>query len=121
MTLETLTAGLSMILYLKVPECIEKLENPSDKGGNVYLNNSSGEVDGFTFFSWANVGNKMYNMLYPAGESYVKPEVGHLLIFPNWLKHAVMPFYGDGERRTISANANIFDKDTPIETIEKFR
>ena len=65
------TAGLSMILYLKVPECIEKLENPSDKGGNVYLNNSSGEVDGFTFFSWANVGNKMYNMLYPAGESYV--------------------------------------------------
>ena len=32
-----------------------------------------------------------------------------------------MPFYGDGERRTISANANIFDKDTPIETIEKFR
>ncbi len=115
------TAGLSMILYLKVPECIEKLENPSDKGGNVYLNNSSGEVDGFTFFSWANVGNKMYNMLYPAGESYVKPEVGHLLIFPNWLKHAVMPFYGDGERRTISANANIFDKDTPMETIKRYR
>ena len=115
------TAGLSMILYLKVPECIEKLENPSDKGGNVYLNNSSGEVDGFTFFSWANVGNKMYNMLYPAGESYVKPEVGHLLIFPNWLKHAVMPFYGDGERRTISANANVFGKDASIETIKRFR
>ena len=73
------------------------------------------------FFSWANVGNKMYNMLYPAGESYVKPEVVHLLIFQNWLKHAVRPFYGDGERRTISANANIFDKDTPIETMEKFR
>ena len=32
-----------------------------------------------------------------------------MLIFPNWLRHAVMPFYGDGERRTFSANMNIFE------------
>ena len=114
-------AGLSMILYLKVPECIQKLENPIDKGGNVYLNNSSGEVDGFTYFSWANVGTKMYNMLFPSGEMYIKPEVGRLIIFPNWLKHSVMPFFGDGERRTLSANANIFSKDTPLKIIEEYR
>ena len=41
------------------------------------------------------------------GEEYFKPKVGSLLIFPNWLKHAVMPFYGEGERRTLAANANI--------------
>ena len=29
------------------------------------------------------------------------------MIFPNWLKHAVMPFFGEGERRTLAANANI--------------
>ena len=115
------TAGLSMIMYLKVPECIEKLENPTDKAGSVHLNNSSGEVDGFTYFNWGSVGTRMYKMLYPAAESYVKPQVGQLIIFPNWLKHAVMPFYSDEERRTISANANIFPKDVPSKTIEKVR
>ena len=53
-------AGLSTILYLKVPECIRELPDPDD-----------------------------------------------MLVFPSWLKHAVMPFYGDGERRIISANANV--------------
>ena len=117
-------SGLSMILYLKVPECIEKLENPNDKGGNVYMNESSGEVDGFTYFNWAPVTNQLYQMLYQPGESYVKPEVGILMVFPNWLKHAVMPFFGKGERRTLSANANIimsehFDfKNAPKEQLE---
>ena len=49
----------------------------------------------------------MLKKLYPVGEEYFKPKVGSLLIFPNWLKHAVMPFYGHGERRIISANANV--------------
>ena len=45
----------------------------------------------------------------PKKEEYVKPVVGNMLIFPNWLRHAVMPIYGDGERRTFSANMNIFE------------
>ena len=28
-------------------------------------------------------------------------------MFPNWLKHAVSPFYGEGERRSLSANFEI--------------
>ena len=28
-------------------------------------------------------------------------------MFPNWLKHGVSPFYGEGERRTLSANFEI--------------
>ena len=43
----------------------------------------------------------MLRKLHPVGEKYFKPKVGSLLIFPNWLKHAVMPFYGEGERRTL--------------------
>ena len=42
-----------------------------------------------------------------------KPEVGKIFLFPNYLMHSVNPFYGKGERRSISFNAyideNIYD------------
>ena len=100
-------AGLSMILYLQVPECISKIPDPDDKGGQTELNDSSGGVDGFTYFIWDQRNQADLRRLYPSSEEYFKPKVGSLLIFPNWLKHAVMPFYGEGERRTLAANANI--------------
>ena len=100
-------AGLSCILYLKVPEQIEKISDPSEEG--LSLNKSSGAVDGFTYFTWGDGDNQDVNRFRPITEEYVKPEVGTMLIFPNWLRHAVMPFYGDGERRTFSANMNIFE------------
>ena len=36
-----------------------------------------------------------------------KPEIGKIYIFPNYMMHSVNPFYGEGERRSISFNANI--------------
>ena len=39
-----------------------------------------------------------------------KPEVGKIFIFPNYLMHSVYPFYGKGERRSISFNALIDEK-----------
>ena len=100
-------AGLSCILYLKVPECIEKISDPSEDV--LILNQSSGNIDGFTYFTWGDGDVKDVNRFRPITEEYVKPEVGTMLIFPNWLRHAVMPFFGEGERRTFSANLNIFD------------
>ena len=100
-------AGLSMILYLQVPECISSLPDPEDKDGKIWFNDSSGNVDGFTYFIWDNRNQDMLRKLHPPAEEYFKPKVGTLLIFPNWLKHAVMPFFGEGERRTLAANANI--------------
>jgi hypothetical protein len=49
------------------------------------------------------------NMMRPVTEEYVKPEAGTLIMFPSWLRHGVMPFFGkeDDERRTFSANINI--------------
>ena len=38
-----------------------------------------------------------------------KPEVGKIFVFPNYLMHSVNPFYGEGERRSISFNACIND------------
>jgi len=100
--------GLSCILYLKVPEQIASLPNPTEEFGG--LNSSSGAVDGFTYFTWGTNGMRDVNMLRPATEEYVKPEVGTLIMFPSWLRHSVNPFFGDGERRTFSANINIMKK-----------
>ena len=95
-------SGLSMVLYLKVPKCISDLSETVDD-----LYNASGACDGFTYFNWFHTTPLAVQQFYMAGEEYVKPIVGRLLIFPNWLKHAVMPFHGEGERRTLAANANI--------------
>ena len=97
--------GLSCILYLKVTDQIAALPNPAEEFGE--LNGSSGAVDGFTYFNWGTHGVSDYNMLRSATEEYVKPEVGTLLMFPSWLRHSVNPFFGEGERRTLSANLNV--------------
>ena len=102
-------AGLSMIMYLKVPECIQKLPDPSELGGGVDINHASGVVDGYTYFNWGSNVMRDVVALRPVTEEYVKPEKGTLIIFPNWLRHSVNPFFGEGERRTFSANVNLFN------------
>ena len=104
--------GLSCILYLKVPPQIEKLGNPAEHFEG--LNESSGAVDGFTYLTWGVNGMRDINILRPITEEYVKPEVGVMLIFPNWLKHQVLPFYGEGERRSIAFNWNVHDTETEM-------
>lgn len=106
--------GLSCILYLKVPPQIEAIGLPSEEmiaagvtPGFQGLNGASGAVDGFTYLCWGTNGMRDVNMLRPITEEYVKPEVGTMIIFPAWLRHAVMPFSGEGERRTFSANINV--------------
>ena len=106
--------GLSCILYLKVPPQIENIGLPSEEDiaagitpGFQGLNGATGAVDGFTYLSWGTNGMRDVNMLRPITEEYVKPEVGVLIMFPAWLRHAVMPFFGEGERRTFSANINV--------------
>ena len=103
--------GLSCILYLKVPPQIEKLGNPAEHFEG--LNESSGAVDGFTYLTWGVNGMRDINILRPITEEYVKPEVGTMLMFPAWLRHGVMPFFGEGERRTFSCNMNV----TPTEKL----
>ena len=106
--------GLSCILYLKVPPQIEAIGLPTEDmvaagvtPGFQGLNGASGAVDGFTYLCWGTNGMRDVNMLRPITEEYVKPEVGTMIIFPAWLRHAVMPFSGEGERRTFSANLNV--------------
>ena len=97
--------GLSCIFYMKVPEQIQKLGNPDEEFAG--LNHSSGAVDGFTYLTWGTNGHRDVNMLRPVTEEYIKPVEGMLIMFPSWLRHSVNPFFGDGERRTFSANISI--------------
>ena len=97
--------GWSCILYLKVPPQIEKLGNPAEHFEG--LNESSGAIDGFTYLTWGVNGMRDINILRPITEEYVKPEVGTMLMFPAWLRHGVMPFFGEGERRTFSCNMSV--------------
>jgi hypothetical protein len=99
-------AGLSGFLWLKVPECIKKLD-----GENPNINNASGAVDGFTHLIWGTNTRKDLLQLKPQTEDYIKPEVGVMLIFPNWLKHQVLPFFGEGERRSMAFNWNVNDSE----------
>ena len=105
-------AGLSMIFYLKVPKCIE------DKPSFPTLHNATGDIDGHTgLITTTNTIADVYRLKLDAQE-YIKPKKGFMIIFPNWLQHCVMPFFGDGERRTMSANFNIRDSK---ETVAQFK
>jgi Putative 2OG-Fe(II) oxygenase len=102
--------GLSSILYLKVPPAIER-KDPVLHGGAPKLNMASGNCDGFTQLVWGATGMRDFTLLRPPSQQYVKPEVGKLLVFPNWLLHRVEPFFGEGERRTLSLNMDVrFDE-----------
>ena len=101
-----------MILYLKVPKCIE--EKPSFP----QLHNATGDIDGHTgLITSTNTIHDVYRLKLDAQE-YIKPKKGFMIIFPNWLQHCVMPFFGEGERRTMSANFNIRDSK---ETVKQFK
>jgi uncharacterized protein (TIGR02466 family) len=57
---------------------------------------AAAEVPGFTF----------------GDPFYITPEPGLMIIFPSWLYHWVMPFYGSGERISIAFNALLESKKT---------
>jgi hypothetical protein len=98
--------GLSCILYLKVPPDIAE-KPPVEDGGAPNLKMASGNCDGFTQLVWGATGMRDFSLLRPATQQYIKPEVGKLIMFPNWLLHRVEPFFGDGERRTLSCNMDV--------------
>ena len=100
---------MSGFLWLKVPEAIESLREQPET-----LSNASGAVDGFTHLIWGTHSRKDTLQLRGQTEDYVKPIVGTMLVFPNWLKHQVLPFFGEGERRSMAMNWNVHDSEQEI-------
>ena len=109
-------AGLSGFMWLKMPEEMEerRLNRSQHK---VNFSDADGQYDGWTHMCWG-LGSKtdLYNLKLGA-EEYVQPEVGTLYIFPKWLHHQVLPFYGAGERRSIAMNWDIIQSEQELKSI----
>ena len=98
-------AGLSSLMWLKVPDSIKNLEATEESG----LHHASGLIDGWTQFTWGlNSSQDLFRLKCQSQEA-IHPVEGKLLVWPNWLDHEVFPFFTEGERRTFVANFNIFD------------
>ena len=93
--------AFSIILYCLVPPQIAKL------GDSTKLHSNGGATDGCTYFNWGTNTGADHLVLKPKTARYVVPEEGKFLIFRSWLNHSVAPFYGKGERRTLSANFRV--------------
>ena len=105
--------GVSMIAFLKVPPQIVELEelflNPDESNHGNLQHGNSGATDGVTQFIWDM--NSMYDaprFQHPT-YAHVYPQVGKVAVFPIWLHHQVSPFFGEGERRTMSCNIDIIN------------
>ena len=56
-------------------------------------------------------GNLRMRAPYHHGTWNLKFQPGQLVLFPSWLQHEVMPFYGDNERITVAFNCWFAMKD----------
>jgi hypothetical protein len=98
--------GLSCTSWTKVPQQI--LDQPSSGSPEYNLYNASGNSDGFLAFNYGINSLIDVERLRPSQSTVIKPEVGLFLMFPSWLQHMVYPFEGEGERRTVAANLNVW-------------
>jgi hypothetical protein len=88
---------ISCLGFLKLPDDIEEYWKEEDKDHNPF--------GGYTDFRYGTVGLNCPNSMK------VKPKVGDIYMFPNWLDHQVYPFRSKfkkpdvkGERRSFSLN-----------------
>ena len=98
--------GISCTTWTKVPQQI--LDQPTAGSPEYSLYNSSGSADGCLAFSYGRNSLMDVERLAPPQSFVIKPEVGKMLMFPSWLTHMVYPFEGEGERRTVAGNLNVW-------------
>jgi len=99
--------GVSCTAWTKVPQQI--LDQPTAGSPEYSLYNASGNADGCLAFNYGINSVIDVERLRPPQSFVIKPEVGKFLMFPSWLQHSVYPFEGDGERRTVAANLNVWN------------
>ena len=85
--------GISSVLFLKVPDCINNAKPKNDwepaKEGRLEFINQQG-------------------MFFGKSTHLVHPVVGDLYLFAYEMPHTVYPFKGEGIRRSMSFNVDIF-------------
>jgi hypothetical protein len=98
--------GISCTSWTKVPQQI--LDQPTAGSPEYSLYGASGDSDGCLAFNYGINSLLDVERLRPPQSFVIKPEVGKFLMFPSWLQHMVYPFEGEGERRTVAANINVW-------------
>lgn len=89
------SGDVSGVLYLRVPAHIA---NEDAEERQSYIN--ARRAGYITFL----IGGKQR---FSKSLISFKPQVGDFYVFPGWLLHAVEPFLGEGERRSLSFNAYV--------------
>ncbi len=89
--------GLSGVLYLKIPPQISSED---------FI--KSGKKDGFFHFSWGCDVSYDLGRLTLSDHLDILPVESAMLLFPKNMCHEVFPFRGEGERRCIAFNVNVF-------------
>jgi hypothetical protein len=59
---------------------------------------------------YLDAGNSHLGFPYQFGNYAFDLKPGMLVIFPSWVQHQVMPFYGEGERITVAMNCTMHFK-----------
>jgi len=101
--------GISCTTWTKVPPQITQGPRPGSQDYGLY--NASGESDGCLCFNYGQSSSWDKERLRPTQNIVVRPQVGRLYMFPQWMQHMVYPFKGEGERRTVAANLNCFPQE----------
>ena len=53
------------------------------------------------------VGVYDYPTFTSSGKQTIQPETGLMLLFPSWLRHTVLPYYGKSARITVAFNLRV--------------
>lgn len=90
--------------------CVDPGETPADRpeSGILRFHNPHHYSNYFT-----DAGNVKLKPPYHHGTWSVKFRPGQLILFPSWLQHEVMPFYGNDERITVAFNCWFGMQETP--------
>ena len=104
--------GVSITTWTKVPKQIEE-KGQLQPGQDLF--NASGAHDGYLNFNYGISDIRDSESLKFSAYTPIKPEIGVLYVFPSCMQHSVYPFFGEGERRTVAANVNMW----PVDMVNK--
>ena len=95
---------LSGVIYLKVPESLNQ-NYDTEFPKNWVRRGKTPFANGCIEFTY----NPMVlpDKLLSSDTYIVRPEVGHMYLWPAWLFHTVYPYYGSEDRRSLSFNVAI--------------
>lgn len=81
--------------------CVDPGETPADRPESGVLRFHSPHHYSSLF---TDAGNQRFRKPYHHGSWNIRFSAGQLVLFPSWLQHEVLPFYGRDERITVAFN-----------------